>query len=59
MTGWMTRLSRQEPRRFLLLAALLWWGLYQALIPLSEALVATLPVERGSHLGGALQFFFV
>ncbi len=57
MTGWMTRLSRQEPRRFLLLAALLWWGLYQALIPLSEALVATLPVERGSHLGGALQFF--
>ena len=35
-----------------------WWGLYQTLIPASEALVAALPVERDSHLGGALQFFF-
>ena len=28
------------------------------LAPASEALVAALPVERASHLGGALQFFF-
>jgi len=52
------RLPRQHPRVFLLLAALAWWTLYQALIPASEALVAALPVDRDSHLGGALQFFF-
>ncbi|MEB0243957.1 permease, partial [Pseudomonas sp. 5C2] len=28
------------------------------LIPVSEALVAALPVDRKSHLGGALQFIF-
>lgn len=49
---------RLHPRSFLLVALLLWLGLYQALIPLSEALVAALPVARDSHLGGALQFFF-
>jgi len=32
-------------------------GLYIVLAPLSEAFVALLPVERASHLGGALQFF--
>ena len=52
------QLPRQHPRAFLLLAALAWWALYQALIPMSEALVAALPVDRESHLGGALQFFF-
>ncbi len=31
--------------------------LYAALLPMSEALVALLPVDRASHLGGALQFF--
>jgi uncharacterized membrane protein YraQ (UPF0718 family) len=36
---------------------LAWWLLYRALEPASEALVAALPVERASHLGGALQFF--
>lgn len=50
-------LPRQHPRVFLALAALGWWLLYQALAPASEALVAALPVERTSHLGGALQFF--
>lgn len=52
------QLPRQHPRAFLLLAALAWWALYQSLIPASEALVAALPVDRDSHLGGALQFFF-
>lgn len=50
--------SARQPLAFLWVAALLWWGLYQALIPVSEALVARLPVDRGSHLGSALQFFF-
>ena len=52
------RLRHQHPRAFLLVAALLWWMLYRALEPASEALVAALPVERETHLGGALQFFF-
>jgi hypothetical protein len=33
-------------------------ALYQALMPVSEVLVAALPVDRASHLGSALQFFF-
>ncbi|ANF86308.1 hypothetical protein A7J50_2916 [Pseudomonas antarctica] len=47
----------RNPRMFLAVAALVWFGLYEALIPVSEALVAALPVDRNSHLGGALQFF--
>ena len=47
----------QSPRLFLLVAAAIWFALYQALAPASEALVAALPVDRASHLGGALQFF--
>ena len=47
----------QHPRGFLVLAALSWVLLYRALIPVSEALVAALPVDRASHLGGSLQFF--
>lgn len=48
----------QHPKTFLALAAAVWLGLYQMLVPASEALVALLPVERDSHLGDALQFFF-
>lgn len=51
------QLPRQHPKLFLLMAAVLWWALYQSLIPGSEALVAALPVDRNSALGGALQFF--
>jgi uncharacterized membrane protein YraQ (UPF0718 family) len=51
------QLPRQHPKRFLLVAAIFWWALYQSLIPASEALVAALPVDRTSALGGALQFF--
>ncbi|MDZ7865951.1 permease [Acidovorax sp.] len=50
--------SQRHPIAFLALAAIAWLGLYQTLIPASEALVAALPVDRASHLGGALQFFF-
>jgi len=49
---------QRHPALFLAVAAVLWWILYQTLIPASEALVAALPVDRNSHLGSALQFFF-
>ena len=48
----------QQPLLFLLLAAAAWFGLYQTLMPAADALVAALPVEPDSRLGGALQFFF-
>ena len=48
----------RQPTAFLILAAVVWLGLYQMLNPAAEALVAALPVDRASHLGGALQFFF-
>jgi hypothetical protein len=52
------RWPQRQPAAFLLLAAAAWFGLYRTLLPASEALVAWLPVERTSHLGGALRFFF-
>src|SRR3989338_5767609 len=47
----------RQPVFFLVVAVLVWFALYQTLLPGSEALVAALPVDRASHLGGALQFF--
>ena len=52
------RWPARQPTAFLLLAALIWLALYQILDPAAQALVAALPVDRTSHLGGALQFFF-
>ena len=51
-------LPRRNPRVFLLLAAIAWLLLYQSLLPGAKALVALLPVDPASHLGGALEFFF-
>lgn len=51
-------LPSRQPIIFLIVATAVWLGLYQSLIPASEALVAALPVARDSHLGDALQFFF-
>jgi hypothetical protein len=51
-------LPATNPKLFLLLASLLWAGVYLMLPALSEAIVSALPMTRGSHLGGALQFFF-
>lgn len=51
------RWTTDHPRGFLAVAAFLWVRLYRTLSPASEALVAALPVDRASHLGGALQFF--
>jgi uncharacterized membrane protein YraQ (UPF0718 family) len=50
-------LPSQRPRLFLIVAAIAWFVAYQALAPASEALTELLPVDRSSHLGGALQFF--
>ena len=58
VTTTVARWPRKQPVVFLAVAALLWLGLYQLLLPASEALVAALPVARDSRLGGALQFFF-
>ena len=58
MTELALKLPSRNPRVFLLIAALGWFALYQALGPASEAFVAALPVDRASRLGGALQFFF-
>jgi len=52
------RWPARQPVAFLIVAAIAWLALYQALNPAAEALVAVLPVDRASHLGGALQFFF-
>ncbi len=39
-------------------AVLAWYAVYRQLIPVSEWLVSLLPVERHSHTGEALAFFF-
>jgi hypothetical protein len=57
MTAATSKWSDTHPREFLATAAAFWAALYWALAPASEALVAALPVDRASHLGGALQFF--
>lgn len=38
--------------------AILWWLVYKQLSPFAEWLVTLLPVERASHTGEALAFFF-
>ena len=58
MSRLIVRLSDASPRTFLILALLIWLWLYALLIPFSEAVVGLLPVNRDTHLGGALQFFF-
>jgi len=58
MSSFALTLPRRNPRAFLLLAAVLWFLLYKTLEPLSHRLVNMLPLEAGSHLYDALQFFF-
>lgn len=48
----------RSPKLFLFLGTIIWFAIYESLIPASEALVKFVPVDRESHLGGALQFFF-
>ena len=54
----MKKLIQNSPRGFLLIAAMLWFGLYKTLEPFSYVLVNALPLESGSHSYRALQFFF-
>jgi uncharacterized membrane protein YraQ (UPF0718 family) len=49
---------QRHPAALLVMAALAWWIVYRSLEPMSDALVALVPVQRQSHLGSALQFFF-
>jgi uncharacterized protein len=51
-------LPQRHPRFFLAAAAVAWLALYQALLPVAQALLVLLPVDPASHLGGALEFFF-
>jgi len=50
-------LPRHWPKLFLVVAAGGWLAAYRLLLPISEALTTLLPVDRDTHLGGALQFF--
>lgn len=58
LTKTIQRWPQRQPLVFMGLAAAVWFSLYQLLLPMSEVLVALLPVARDGHLGGALQFFF-
>ena len=49
--------TKSQPKSFLVLAVLVWYSLYESLAPASEWFVSLLPIDRQSHLGGALQFF--
>ena len=53
----MKKVIRNWPRAFLLTAAVLWFGLYKTLEPLSHVLVDALPLAPASHTYDALQFF--
>ncbi|CAK0754475.1 conserved membrane hypothetical protein [Gammaproteobacteria bacterium] len=48
----------EQPIFFMSLAVVLWFTSYRSLMPIAEALVIALPVDRNSRLAGSLQFFF-
>lgn len=45
------------PTLFLIIITLIWLSIYTLLIPISEILVAVLPIPRNSHIEISLQFF--
>ena len=53
----MSTILNRQPRSFLLIAAVIWFGIYKILEPLSHVLVKALQLEPGSHAYDALQFF--
>jgi uncharacterized protein len=57
MTELALNLPRRSPRAFLMLSALAWMALYQALLPAVQALLDLLYIDRTTPLGGALEFF--
>lgn len=56
--SFLSSIPSKQPLLFLLVAASIWFGLYQLLLPISEWMVHALPIARDSRLGSALQFFF-
>jgi len=48
-------LPHNQPRTFLLIATVLWFGLYKTLEPLSHILMDVLPVDCTSHFTIAMQ----
>jgi len=53
----MNYLIKNQAYAFIFIAAMLWFGLYQTLEPLSHFLVSALPLEPGGHAYDTLQFF--
>lgn len=49
--------NQVRPRTFVAIAAFLWLGLYLALEPAAAWITGALPLERGSRLAGAVEFF--
>ncbi|WP_245417938.1 permease [Cohaesibacter celericrescens] len=53
--------SKPSPTRLILATVVgvaIWWIVYNQLIPFSEAVTSLFPVERHSHAGEAIAFFF-
>jgi uncharacterized protein len=57
MTELTEHLPRRNPRAFLVIAAVCWLALYQALLPAASALVRLLPVDPAGPAATALEFF--
>ncbi len=53
----MSLFIKNQPRAFLLIAAIIWFALYKTLEPLSHILVNRLALKPASHSYDALQFF--
>jgi len=53
----MNAILNRQPRSFLVIAAVIWFGIYKVLEPLSHIMVKALQLEPGSHAYDALQFF--
>jgi len=53
----MNAILNRQPRSFLVIAAVIWFGIYKMLEPLSHIMVKALQLEPGSHAYDALQFF--
>ena len=56
-TASLSRPFQLHPRLSVATGAIFWAVLFSALAPISNALVAILPISRDGHLGGAVQFF--
>jgi len=57
MSSFTLTFPHRSPRSFLVIAAVIWFGIYKILEPLSHILVKALQLEPGSHAYDALQFF--